>query len=183
MKTITLLLCALWSLNTIAHEPAVVLPGDVENTPFPGHQTYLLADHNKTTSKAAILEIEIPARTFGAPPHVHTKEDEHFYVISGNVEFLDREQTISTGPGSLVILPRGHLHGFWNLSEKPAKMLLVVTPGEFASFFDAVVAKVRKNNADNPAKVGKIITQVAEKFGVSVYPNKVPDSAKSVLPN
>lgn len=152
----------------------IVLPGDVAATPFPGHDSYLLSDETGTPSKAAILEIVIPGNTFGAPPHAHENEDEHFYVIEGNVEFLDRNKTVTAGPGSLVILPRGHLHGFWNLSDKPAKMLIVVTPGEFASFFDTVVAEVRSENPDSPAQVGRIIAEVAKKYDVSVHPEAAP---------
>ena len=153
-------------MTSLAHEPHVVEPGSKENIPFPGHDTSVLAGHSATPAGAAVLEVNLPARTFGAPPHVHAREDEFFYVIEGTVEFLDRGETVTANAGSLVVLPRGHLHGFWNLSDEPAKMLLVVTPGEFASFFDAVVARVREENPGDPAQVGAIIAQVAEKYEV-----------------
>ena len=182
MKILFVLLIATFSLNATAHEPKVVPAGEAEVTPFPGHDTYLLSDHTGTPSGAAVLEIKLPAKTFGAPPHVHAREDEHFYVIEGHVEFLDREKTVTAGPGSLVVLPRGHLHGFWNLSDKPARMLLVVTPGEFASFFDEVVATIRQEHPDNPQAVGAIIAQVAATHDVTVHPDKIPASALSVMP-
>lgn len=166
----------------IAHEPAVVRPGDIESTHFPGHDTLLLSDHSATPSEAAVLEISLPARTFGAPPHIHALEDEHFYVLEGTVEFLDRGSTITAGPGSLVVLPRGHLHGFWNLSDEPAKMLLIVTPGEFASFFDAVAMRVKSENPGSPPEVAAIIAEVASRYEVSIHPEKVPESARVLLP-
>lgn len=183
MKQLFCALCMLCvAVGAAAHEPRVVIPGEVEATPFPGHATYLLSDHTGTPSGAAILELELPARTFGAPPHVHAREDEHFYVLDGQVEFLDRDQTISAGAGSLVVLPRGHLHGFWNLGDAPARLLLVVTPGEFASFFDDVVAQIRAEHPDNPGEVGRIIATVAARHEVTVHPDKVPASALPILP-
>ena len=164
------------------YTPRIVGADDVQATPFPGHDTYLLSDAEATPSGAAVLEIRLPPRTFGAPPHVHTKEDEHFFVLEGEVEFLDRDVTRRAGPGSLVVLPRGHLHGFWNLTDEPARMLLMVTPGEFASFFDAVVAEVRKTHPDNPAAVGAIIAEVAQRFDVTIHPDKLPASALPLLP-
>lgn len=166
----------------VAHEPQVVTADDRVVTPFPGHNSYLLSGADGTPSKAAVLQIELPARTFGAPPHVHSLEDEHFYVLDGEVEFLDRDQTVTAGVGSLVVLPRGHLHGFWNATEAPARMLLVVTPGEFASFFDSVVAEIRRDAAVSPERIPAIIASVAAEYGVEVRPDKIPAAAQAVLP-
>lgn len=181
MKKFVLIASYLYSIGVAAHEPMVVDPGSIAPIPFPGHDVLLLSDKDGTPSRAAILEIAIPARTFGAPPHIHSNEDEHFYVLEGNVEFLDRNETFSVSAGSLVVLPRGHLHGFWNRSEQAARMLLVITPGDMASFFDAVVADVRSKNPNSPDKMGAIIAEVANKYGVSVHPDKIPASAKSLL--
>lgn len=182
MKKLNALFLTLLAASSYAHDPKIVGSGDIRETPFPGHSTFLLSNHNGTPSGAAILRLEVPPHTFGAPPHIHSQEDEHFYVISGTIEFLDREDTHIVGPGSLVVLPRGHLHGFWNLSGEPAEMLLIVTPGEFASFFDSVVARVRSENPGNPQLVGAIIAQVAAEYSVEIFPDKVPESALKVMP-
>ncbi|NNL65940.1 MAG: cupin domain-containing protein [Myxococcales bacterium] len=142
----------------------------------------MLSDAVATAGRAAVLELSIPPRTFGAPPHVHSREDEHFYVLEGNVEFLDRERTISAGPGTLVVLPRHHLHGFWNASDEPARMLLIVTPGEFASFFDEVVVELRRSQAADAQAVGRIIGEVAARHGVEIFPDRVPESARDLVP-
>jgi quercetin dioxygenase-like cupin family protein len=168
--------------SALAHQPRVVSAEDVTVVKFPGHDTYLLADVDSTPSEVAVLELELPPRTFGAPPHVHSNEDEHFYVLSGEVEFLSGEEVKTVTAGGLVVLPRGHIHGFWNQQDKPAKMLLVVTPGQFASFFDQVVAEIREANPGNPQLVGKIIAEQAAKFGVKVMPEKVPAAALPLLP-
>ncbi len=168
-------------LSSNAHEPIFASVEGRKSMPFPGHDTYILAGSHNTASKTAVLEIEVPANTFGAPPHVHSHEDEHFYVLEGEVQFLDREQTISVQAGTLVVLPRGHLHGFWNDTDQPARMLLVITPGEFASFFDSVVGEIRNDSSIMPADIPALIAQVADRYGVEVRPDKIPSSASELL--
>lgn len=167
--------------STAEPTPRVVPGGSVQAIPFPGHDVTELADHTTTAGGAAVLELRVPPKTFGAPPHTHANEDEHFYVIEGEIEFLDREDTIKAGAGSLVVLPRGHLHGFWNDSDKPARLLLIVTPGEFASFFDQVVARIRANPPADGKAMGQLIGQVAATHDVQVFPEKVPEGARHLL--
>lgn len=172
----------LLSYGVFAHETKVVPPGSVEEISFPGHSTLLLSDASDSPSEVAILELEIPAKTFGAPPHIHHNEDEHFYVLEGKVDFLQGDEVISVEKGGLVVLPRGSLHGFWNDSEQPAKLLLVVSPGKFASFFDSVVAEIREQNPDRPDLVGAIIAKEAANYGVEIHPDKIPQAALALMP-
>ncbi len=181
MRVYLLIFLSLYVSTVLSHEPKIVSAKGSDAIPFPGHQTYLLSDESTTPSEVAILELDVPARTFGAPPHVHANEDEHFYVLEGEVEFLSGEETQLVKQGGLVVLPRGHLHGFWNRSEQPAKLLLVVSPGRFASFFDLVVSEIRKQNPTNPELVGKIIAEQASRFGVTVMPEKTPASAIELI--
>lgn len=176
------LACLFVCVPAWAHEPNIIHGEDVEPLAFPGHVTRLLSGPDNTESKAAILELVLPSGTFGAPPHVHSKEDEHFYVISGEMQFLDREEIVTGKAGSLVILPRGHLHGFWNASDQEARMLLIVTPGQFASFFDSVVQRIRAENPDSSERVGQLIGELAASYGVTTYPQKTPAAALKLLP-
>jgi mannose-6-phosphate isomerase-like protein (cupin superfamily) len=65
----------------------------------------------------------------GPPPHVQHWEDESFYVLEGEYEFLDRGRTIRAGVGSLIYVPRGNLHTHKNVGEGPGRMLVSQTPG------------------------------------------------------
>ncbi|NNF08122.1 MAG: cupin domain-containing protein [Candidatus Eisenbacteria bacterium] len=165
-----------------AEEPQVVKSGTGDAIEFPGHLTRVLANHHHSPGKTAILELTLPPRTFGAPPHVHTNEDEHFYVLDGAVDFLDREEVVRASAGDLVVLPRGYVHGFWNDTDEPARMLLIISPGEFSDFFDEVVAEIRKKNANNPQAIGGLLVEAAAKRGVEIHFDKVPASAVHLLP-
>ncbi len=164
-------------------EPRIVAPGQAEVIPFPGHDTRALSHQHDTPTGTVVLELALPPKTFGAPPHVHTNEDEQFYVLEGSVDFLDRGEVVRASEGSLVILPRGHLHGFWNGSDAPARLLLVISPGDFGDFFDEVVAGIRRTHAENPQAVGEQIAKAAAAREVEIHFDKVPASAVHLLPH
>src|SRR5918998_6417779 len=65
----------------------------------------------------------------GPPPHVQHWEDESFYVLEGEYEFLDGGRTIRAGVGSLIYVPMGNLHAHKNVGEGPGRMLVSQTPG------------------------------------------------------
>jgi quercetin dioxygenase-like cupin family protein len=163
--------------------PRLVAPGEGAVLPFPGHGTRTLSHRHDTVSGTVALELTLPPKTFGAPPHVHSHEDEQFYVLEGQVDFLDRGEVVRAEAGSLAIMPRGHLHGFWNDSDAPARLLLVISPGDFGDFFDEVVAEIRRTNADNPQAVGEQIAKAAAARGVEIHFDKVPASAVHLLPH
>ena len=71
----------------------------------------------------------------GVPPHIQHREDECFYVLEGEFEFLVEDRTMRVGVGSLVYVPRGNLHAYENVGDKPARMLVSQTPGACTSAF------------------------------------------------
>ena len=59
----------------------------------------------------------------GPPLHVQHREDEAFWVLSGEYEFLIEGRTTRTSAGSLIYIPRGNLHAHKNVGEEPGRML------------------------------------------------------------
>src|SRR4051812_46348796 len=71
---------------------------------------------------------------FSPPRHVHTREDEVFVVLDGDVCFeLDGDRLLA-GPGTSVFMPRGIPHTF-RIQSPAAVMLGVIAPGAFESLF------------------------------------------------
>jgi hypothetical protein len=62
------------------------------------------------------------------PPHIHRREDEAFYVLEGQLCFHVDGRDIDGGAGSWGSFARGSLHYFENVSDRPARMLIEVTP-------------------------------------------------------
>ena len=71
---------------------------------------------------------------FSPPRHVHTREDEVFLILEGDVLFdLDGERLLA-GAGTSVFMPRGIPHTF-RIESPVARLLGVIAPGAFEQLF------------------------------------------------
>jgi mannose-6-phosphate isomerase-like protein (cupin superfamily) len=61
-------------------------------------------------------------------PYFHRDQDENFYVLEGNFEFLVDDRTVECGPGSFLHLPKGTVHTFRNIGEVDGKLLVTISP-------------------------------------------------------
>jgi mannose-6-phosphate isomerase-like protein (cupin superfamily) len=66
-----------------------------------------------------------------APPHVHHKDDEAWYVLEGVLRVQVGESEVELRAGSGVLVPRGTPHTFWNPSAAPTRYLLTMTGNIF----------------------------------------------------
>jgi mannose-6-phosphate isomerase-like protein (cupin superfamily) len=121
--------------RVVTHVP----PGEGEKSlrVFGEMVTYKVTS-DQTGGAYSLFEVETPPGG-GPPPHVQHREDEAFWVLEGEYEFLGREQTLRAGAGSLVYVPKGSLHAHVNRGEGPARMLVSQTPGgSHERFFEQV---------------------------------------------
>ena len=163
-------------------KPQIVPPGTARTLEFPGAFTTVLLEAPATRGDVAVLEFVVAPRSFGAPPHVHHDEDEYFYVLDGEVQFLNEDQVVAAPQGTFAAMTRGHLHAFWNASDAPARLLLAIAPGKVGAFFDQVVAELRASGTVDAAKVGETIARIGKQWNVDTHPELVPDAAKPFLP-
>ncbi len=87
------------------------------------------ATHAATDGQYSLFEQEMPPG-YGVPLHRHDAEDEAFYVLEGEIVLEGDGGTRRAGPGSFAYFPRGSRHAFRNESGKPARTLVICTPGE-----------------------------------------------------
>jgi mannose-6-phosphate isomerase-like protein (cupin superfamily) len=71
------------------------------------------ATAESTGGMLALMEASIPPGS-GPPPHVHTNEDEAFYLLAGVLDISAGEETFAARAGDFVFLPRGTPHCFTN---------------------------------------------------------------------
>jgi quercetin dioxygenase-like cupin family protein len=77
----------------------------------------------------------------GPPPHIHRNEDETFYVIEGEIEFLLGDEVVTGGVGDFVNVPRDTVHRFHNAGTTPARMILTFSPAGIERFFEETLAR------------------------------------------
>jgi quercetin dioxygenase-like cupin family protein len=70
----------------------------------------------------------------GVQPHFHKGHSDSFYVLEGEIEFHVGEEVVNGKVGSYVLAPPNTVHYFRNVSDKPARMLNLHTPGGFAEY-------------------------------------------------
>ena len=67
-------------------------------------------------------------------PHMHHREDEIYYVLEGQFEFVDDDRTFTADAGSLVYLAKDRFHSHRNPGDLPAKALVLYTPAGIEKF-------------------------------------------------
>ena len=111
----------------------------------------------------------------GPPPHVHHREDEAFYVLEGQYEFLSGRQTLRAGAGSLLYVPKGTLHTHKNIGKGVGRMLLTQTPGGlYELFFQKAGMPADGDEVGPPAFEDrpdvKRIVKIAAEHGIEIPP-------------
>jgi len=84
-----------------------------------------------------VLELNALPRS-GPFLHVHHREDEWYYVLSGEFIFRASSEEFSLLPGGSIWLPRGIPHVWANTATTEGKLILMCQPGGFEKFFDEI---------------------------------------------
>lgn len=109
----------------------------------------------------------------GPPAHVHSREDEAFYALEGEITFQLGDRHVVAGAGAFVQGPRGLPHAFKNDSQHPARLLVLVTPPDFENFIADIATPFP--SFDSPpapvtaADIQKLLT-VAPGYGIEILP-------------
>lgn len=109
----------------------VVGPDDGAAYWWLGSLTLLKVTGEATRGAMDIVDHRVPAG-YAPPLHVHSDQDEVFYVIDGEFAVRCGDQRWQAGPGSLVFLPRQVPHGFTVSGDAPGRTLLINAPAGFA---------------------------------------------------
>ena len=107
----------------------------------------------------------------GPPPHVHSREEEGFYILEGEITFtVDGERVVATA-GMFANMPVGTPHSFKNESGRPAKMLISVAPAGLEQMFFEVGVPLAEGatTALPPTKeeIEKLLA-VAPRYGIEI---------------
>lgn len=157
--------------DAATHQPAPIAlaPGEGESLWFLGSHASVKASAQTTAGRVAVIE-HLSPRGSGSPLHVHSREDEWFYVIEGELTFWVGGHVIDAPAGSFVYGPRGIPHTFLVTSET-ARFLLVTQPGDFSEFLRTLAqpadAVVIPPPATEPPDVGAM-SRVAAEYGIEI---------------
>ena len=104
----------------------------------------------------------------GAPPHTHTREDEAFYVLSGElvIEFEGESAPRRAAPGDFFFGARGRRHALRNVGAMPARVLILCAP---SCGLDRMFGELDAAGAAGLPEFARL-TAIAAKYGVTIEP-------------
>jgi len=139
-----------------------------------GDRVVILVDGKDSQGQYTIMEATLPPNA-GPPPHVHTREDESFTVLAGEVSFHLGDKTMVLKRGESLFAPRGIPHYFKSTGAQEAVLLEVALPAGIENFF-AAVGKPLANRQDPPPPTGaadiQLMRKLAPDYGITILPPK-----------
>lgn len=154
----------------------------------PGEQFTFTRTGRNTGDRFTMAEALVPPGS-GPLPHFHEDYDEWFYFPNGGITlFVDPDHTygdlskvpnrtapgadiqlIETKPQSLYYVARGHVHGFYNASDKPVRMTFVWAPERITDYFRNTGEPVKQFPADFKADPSRLepFVKDAPNYGIS----------------
>ncbi len=121
-----------------------------------------------------LIEHVLKPRALAAPLHRHTKEDEYSFILSGRVGAKLGEQVVHGDPGDLIFKPRGQWHTFWNDTDEEARLLEIISPGDFDHYFEDMIA-IAGGGRVPPEKAAPIRERHGLDVDVSSLPQLIAD--------
>lgn len=154
-------------------QPTLTNPSEGRTIAVVGDIYRFLATGDETNGKYAMWEAIVPPGG-GPPPHVHSREEESFYILEGEIIFHLGDQRIVATAGMFANMPVGTPHSFKNESTRTARMLISVAPAGLENmFFEVGVPLPEGSTSALPPtheEIEKLLT-VAPNYSVEI---KVP---------
>jgi quercetin dioxygenase-like cupin family protein len=119
---------------------------------------------NADTDGAMAIFYHAVAPMSGPPLHRHSREDEWFYVLDGELTVEIDGQRIVLRKGGSAFAQRGTVHTIQNFTDAPVEVLVVVMPGGFLDFFEELSLASDRASASEPAEIERI----AKKYGIEI---------------
>ena len=159
--------------TTTMNNPTIRKPNEGRTIAVVGDVYRFMATSEDTNGKYAMWEAIVPPGG-GPPPHVHSREEEGFYILEGEIAFQIGEKHVVATAGMFANMPIGMPHSFKNEGDKPAKMVISVAPaGLEKMFFEFGVPLLEGATTALPPSKEEIekLLAIAPRYGIEI---KVP---------
>jgi hypothetical protein len=113
---------------------------------------------------------EFERQRWGPVRQIHSREEESFYVLEGEITFRVGDDRIVAKAGTFANMPVGSLHRFRNDTDKLARMIISVAPAGLEKMFREVGQPVAFGQQAPPpsrAEIDKLLA-VAPSYGIEI---------------
>ena len=112
----------------------VLLPGQGRSTWLGEGVFTVKAGPGPTLGAYSLSELTEPPGE-GPPLHSHGDEEEGFYVLEGEVVLRVGDQILLATEGAFVFVPRDVPHTYRVVGDRPARLLIIISPPGFEEAF------------------------------------------------
>jgi quercetin dioxygenase-like cupin family protein len=105
----------------------------------------------------------------GVPRHTHTRADESYFVLAGELEVMVGGKTFVLKPGDSLVAPRDIPHQLRNSGDVENHYLLIFWPSGFEGFLEATAAPAPDNAVaptEPPAAAIRNVHELAGEYGI-----------------
>jgi quercetin dioxygenase-like cupin family protein len=154
---------------SIATEAIVTMAGQGPFVELGDHRAHV-AVSARDTGGAFALAVTAADPDGGVPPHIHTREDETFYILEGRFAAMVGGRAIEAGPGDTIFAPRNVPHTWRCISPQGGKLLVMLTP---AANFEAFAIEMAQRGCDpqadmtDPTKRAEFMA-LCERYGITM---------------
>lgn len=123
------------------------MPEEKSGVILRGHPMHFLVT-GEDTKYTSMFDWTIPAG-FATGLHVHRVQEETFYLLEGECEWHVGGKVVRATRGTYLFIPPGVPHNITNVSDKPARVLMTVSPPGHEHYFEEL-AKLAAQAAPEP---------------------------------
>jgi quercetin dioxygenase-like cupin family protein len=135
-------------MPTIATPPTVLAPNEgLRLQSGPGRDLIFKVTGKDTGGALDYFTVEVGPK--GGPPlHVHHKQEETIHVLQGRFKVRIGDELFQLDEGGFAYLPSQIPHAFLNLTDQPAEIIVVYTPGGGHKFYEELGPATRNGTPD-----------------------------------
>lgn len=130
----------------------------------------VIAQGKDTGNRFSLMEARLePGQA--APRHLHTREDESFYILEGQVTFYLEHETIIANAHDFISCPPGTVRGFSNETNTDVNMLIYYSSAgiEEMTIRDGVIVDDKTKASDIVDGEAIQCPQLAEQYGIKEF--------------
>lgn len=128
-----------------------------------GHEIRVLLSGDQTAGKLTMFH-DIAPPGAGSPPHYHEREDEWFYILSGQAEFYRNGEWTAAPERSAVFVPRNTVHAFRNAGKQMLHLLIAISPAGFDRWLKRCAEEFKDGKEPDMAKISKWAEEIGMHF-------------------
>ena len=135
-------------------DAVIRMPNDNKGVMLRGHPMAFLVT-GQDTKHTSMFDWMIPAG-FATGLHVHRVQEETFYVLEGECAWHVGEEVVHATAGTFLFIPPGVPHNITNVSDKPARVLMTVSPPGHEHYFEELAKLVSSGSRPSAEAVSAL---------------------------